>query len=97
MTQVFDTHKFLYTLNYENDIKDLTVIFIDKTGEEKSIKLKEIDIGTSPISCTLIDEDNKKYRTPFLKIRKVLKNKTELIWDNTDVDLSKTKTIKAYK
>jgi len=97
MTQVFDTHKFLYTLNYDNDLQNISVEFIDRNGEKKTIELKKIDIGTSPISCTLIDKNEKKYRTPFLKIRKVFKNKTELIWDNSDVDLSNVKTIKGYQ
>ena len=97
MTQVFDTHKFLYTLNYDNDLENVTILFINRDGKEKIIELKEIDIGTSPISCTLIDNEDKKYKVPFLKIRKVFKNKTELIWDNSDIDLSKVKTIKGYK
>ncbi len=95
MVNVFDTHKFLYTLNYDNDLKDTRVLFIDKSGDEKEIELKEIIITNSPISCVLIDKENNKYRTPFLKIRKVFK-KNELIWDNTDVDLSNSKTIKGF-
>ena len=60
MTQIFDTHKFLYTLNYDNDLQNVSIVFIDKDGKEKTIELKEIDIGTSPISCVLIDKNGKK-------------------------------------
>lgn len=95
MVQVFDTHKFLFTLNYENKIEDLSIIFIDKSGNEKQIELKKIIIGTSPISCKLFDKDDNCYTVAFLRIRKVLK-KGELIWDNTDVDLSNFKTIKGF-
>lgn len=93
---VFDTHKFFYTLNHKNMIKGLKVFFIGKEGKEISINLSKIEIGTSPISCNLFDENLKRYRVPFLKIRKVLKGK-ELVWDNSDIDISNSKTIEAFK
>ena len=96
MVDVFDTHKFLFSLNYENEISGIEVFFIDNKGKEKRIKVKNIKIGNSPISCTFIDVNEIKYRVPFLKIRKILDKKGKLIWDNTDNDLSNVKTISGF-
>ncbi len=93
---VFDTHKFFYTLNYQKKIEGLEVFFLDKSSNEISIKLSKIEIGTSPVSCNLFDEDGKRYRVPFLKIRKVLDD-GELAWDNTDVKHNNSKTIPGWK
>ena len=94
--QIYDTHKFLYTLFYENKIKNHEVTFIDRNSEEKTIVLKDIEISSSPISCKLYDLNNNKYLVPFLRIRKIFKG-NEMVWDNTQTDLSNTKIIKGYK
>ena len=93
---VFDTHSFFYTLNHQKRIEGLEVFFLNKSGEEISIKLSKIEIGTSPISCNLFDEDGKRFRTPFLKIRKVLDD-GEIAWDNTDVKHNNSRTIQGWK
>jgi len=96
MAEIFDTHKFLFTLNYHGKIKGLKVIFLNKKNEEEEIILKNIEVSTSPISCNLISTSGEKIRVAFLKIKKVFRNE-ELIWDNSETDFSNSKTIKGFK
>lgn len=92
----FDTHKFLYTLFYEGKIEGHEVVFLDRENKEKKIKLKKIEISASPVSCKLFDEEGNRYFVPFIRIRKVF-FKGEMVWDNTDVDLSDVKIIKGHQ
>ena len=92
-----DTHKFLFTLNYNNDIEGKKIIFKDRENQEKTIILKEIEVGASPVSLKLYCKDNKRYLVPFMRIIKVFDKDDTLIWDNTEQDTSNTKIIKGYK
>ena len=92
---LYDTHKFLYTLFYEGRIQGHEVQFIDRDKEEKTITLKDIEIGASPVSCKLYSKEGNRYIVPFVRIRKVFSN-GELVWDNSEVDFSNTKVIKGY-
>lgn len=94
--EIYDTHKFLYTLYYHGEIQNHTVTFIDRNNNEKTIILNDIEITSSPISCKLYDKNNTKYIVPFLRI-KTIYNNNELVWDNTHTDISNTKIIKGYK
>ncbi len=92
---VYDTHKFLFTLSHENKIEGHEVEFLSRDGETKTITLKSIEIGSSPVSCKLFDIEDTRYLVPFIRIRKIFKDK-ELVWDNTEADLSDSKVIKGY-
>ena len=94
--QKFDTHKFLYTLFHEGRIEGHEVFFINRDNQEQKIIMKSIEIGASPVTCKIFDEEGKSYRIPFIKIRKVFFDR-ELVWDNTDTDLNNVKVIKGYK
>lgn len=96
MIKLFDTHKFLFTINYQKDVKGKKVIFIDRDNKEKSIILEKIEIGASPISCKLYDTEGNRYLVLFVRIKKVYEGET-LIWDNSDTDISNVKIIKGYK
>ena len=96
MTEVFNTHKFLFTINYEGRIKDHEVLFTDRDNQEKKIKLSKIEIGASTVSCKLFDEDNVRYLVPFIRIKKIY-FEGKLVWDNSDVDTSNVKVIKGYE
>ena len=93
--EIFDTHKFLFTLNYENRIKGHEVIFVDRDNKEKKIILEKIEIGTSPVSCKLFDDKGNRYLVPFIRIRKVFLQ-GQMVWDNSDSDLSGVKVIKGF-
>lgn len=95
--QLFDTHKFFFTLNYDGDIGGQKVIFLDRNNIEITIILERIEVGTSPVSCKLYCKDGNRYLVPFIRIRKVFNQRGELIWDNTDADLSDVKIIKGFK
>jgi hypothetical protein len=92
----FDTHKFLYTLSYNKKIQGHKIIYINKENCEIEINIKNIIIGSSPITCTIYDENNKKHKIMFLRIKQIF-YKDELVWDNTDINLNDSKTIKGYK
>lgn len=93
--KIFNTHKFLFTLNYEGNIKGHEVIFIDRDNKEKKITLDKIEIGTSTVSCKLFDTYGNRYMVPFIRIREIYLE-GELVWDSKDVDLSDSKIIKGY-
>ena len=95
MVEIFNMHKFLFSLNYGGNVKGHEIIFIDRDLKEKKIILDRIEIGTSTVSCKLFDEDGNRYLVPFIRIKKVFYNK-ELKFDNTDVDISNSKIIKGY-
>ena len=92
---IYTTHKFLFTLEHEGQIKDHRVQFINREGNEEEITLDRIEIGASTISCKMYSDKGVRYVVPFLKIRKIFKY-GELVWDATDTDLSDVKTIKGY-
>ncbi|MCA9497263.1 MAG: hypothetical protein KC589_10050, partial [Nanoarchaeota archaeon] len=82
-------------LNYENRIKGHEVIFVDRDNKEKKIILEKIEIGTSPVSCKLFDDKGNRYLVPFIRIRKVFLQ-GQMVWDNSDSDLSGVKVIKGF-
>lgn len=94
--ELFDTHKFLFTLNYEGRAKGHEIEFVDRNNQEKRIFLEKIEITSSPVSCKLFDTEGKRHLVPFIRIRRVFKD-GELVWDNTDADLSNAKVIKGYE
>jgi len=96
MVEIFNMHKFLYTLNYDGEVCGKTIIFTDRDDVEKTIILDSIEIGSSHVSCKLFDKEGNRYLVPFLRIKKVFKGE-ELIFDNSDIDTSNSKIIKGYK
>ena len=96
MVDLFDTHKFLFTLNYEKRIKGHKVIFEDRDGEEKEAVIDKIDIGTSPIKCKIHEENGISHTVAYLRIREIYLGE-ELVWTN-EKDPNKTvKVIKGHK
>jgi len=93
----FDTHKFLFTLNHNNEIKGKKIVFTNRENKKTTITLKKIEIGASPVSCKLYDTNNKRYLVPFMRIIKVYNKNNNLIWDNTDINTTNTKIIKGFK
>lgn len=92
---IFNTHKFLFTLNYEGAIRGHKVLFINRNNEEQEIILESIEIGTSTVSCKLFDDQGKRHLVPFMRIRKIFLGE-EMVWDATDTDMSNIKVIKGY-
>lgn len=92
-----DTHKFLFTLNYNNEVEGKKIIFTDRENNEKQITLKRIEVGASPVSIKLYCKDDKRYLVPFIRIKKIFDKDDNLIWDNTDQDTSDARIIKGYK
>jgi len=93
----FDTHKFLYTLNHNNEISGHEVVFLDRDNNEKTIILDKIEIGASPVSCKMFDTDGNRYLVPFMRIRTVHNHQKTLVWDSRDSDLSNVKVIKGHQ
>jgi hypothetical protein len=97
MVEIFNTHKFFYTLNYEGTIQGKKVIFLDRNNEEKTVIIDRIEIGTSPISFRIFDAEGNRHTILFIKIREVLDDKGKQVWDSKDIDLSHVRTIKVDK
>lgn len=95
--EIFNTHKFFYTLNHNGDIKGKKVIFLDRNNEEKTAIIERIEIGTSPISFRLYDSEENRHTILFIKVREIYDEQNQLIWDSKDIDLSHVRTIKGYK
>jgi hypothetical protein len=91
----FDTHKFLYTLYHDGEIEGHEILHVDKDNKEIKTKVKQIEIGPSPVSCKIIDEEDKKHRIMFVRV-KAIYFKGKQVWENTDFDLSDVKIIKGY-
>lgn len=96
MVFVYDTHSFLFELNYSDKAKGHKVIFEDREGREKEIILEKIEIKSSAVSCKLYDTEGNKYLIPIFRVIKVYKD-DELVWDNSDIDRSNVKVIKGYE
>lgn len=94
--EVFDTHKFLYSLNYDRGLEGLTVIYLDNNGEKKEIKVKSGEIGNTPVSCRLYDENGERYIVAYAKIIKIYDN-GELAWDPGEPDQSSINVVEGYK
>lgn len=92
----FDTHKFLYTLFDGGNIKGHSILHLNKDNEDEIIKISKIEIGASPVSCRIYDENGKKYIVPFVRVKKIFLNDI-MVWENTDFNISDTKIIKGYK
>lgn len=98
MTQeIFNTHKFFYTLNHEERIKGKTIKFLDKNNQEKKIEIEKIEIGTSPVSFRVFDTKNTRHIIPFLRVQEVYDEQNKLVWDSKDVDLTNVKIIQTEK
>jgi len=91
----FDTHKFLYSLYHDGKVEGHEILYVDKENKEVIIKVKEIEIGSSPVSCKIIDVNDKKHRIMFIRIKSILYNGV-VVWENTDFDLSNIKIIKGF-
>ncbi len=92
--QLFNTHKFFFTLNHEGTIKGKKVKFLDRSNKLQTAVVERIEIGTSPISFRLFEKDGTRHTILFIKIREVFDQNDELVWDSTEVDLSNVRTIK---
>ncbi|MDA3855768.1 MAG: hypothetical protein PF569_05895 [Candidatus Woesearchaeota archaeon] len=92
----FDTHKFLYTLFDNGTVIGHSILYLNKDNEDEIIKIYKIEIGTSPVSFKVYNEDGKRYIIPFIRVKKIFHNDT-LVWENTDFNISDTKIIKGFK
>ena len=95
--QLFNTHKFFYTLNHEGTIQGKKVKFLDRSNELKTVIIDRIEIGTSPISFRLFDTEGTRHTILFIKVREVFDQNDELVWDSTEIDLSHVRVIKTDK
>jgi hypothetical protein len=93
---VFNTHKFLFTLNYNGEVKNKKIIYLDRNNEERDFIIEKIEISSSPISCKIYNKEGDFEKVPFFRIKKIFDENGELIWE-TDNEFSDVKVIKGYK
>lgn len=94
--EIFDTHKFLFTLNYENKIKNCVIKIENNNNEKKEIIVEKIEITSSPVSCKIYDKKGIRHIVPFHKILEIKKD-NETIWIADQNKNKKVKIIKGYK
>lgn len=96
MDDLFDTHKFLFTLSYENRFQGHKIEYLEKDNTSKLIEIKELIVNTSPVSCRVITPEDTKLAIAYMRILKIYDSKDELVWDASDKDISKMKIIGGY-
>ncbi|MEC8220851.1 MAG: hypothetical protein VX028_02160 [Nanoarchaeota archaeon] len=80
---IFNTHKFLYTLYHNGEVKGHEIVFTNRSGNEQTIELDSIEIGASPISAKFYDTEGKRHIIPFLRIHKVYRQ-GQLMWEGEE-------------
>lgn len=93
--EIYTTHKFLFTLHYENKVKGHKLKFVDRDNNEKLVDMERLEIGASTVSCKMYDIDGNRHIIPFLRIKEIYEGEM-LVWDSKDVDTSHIKIIKGY-
>ena len=96
MEDLFDTHKFLFTLAYEKRFIDHKIEYLDNKNELQKVEIKELIVNTSPVSCRVITPDDKKFAIAYLRVVKVYDSNDEIVWDNSENDNSNTRVIEGY-
>ncbi len=89
---IFNTHKFIYSLYHNGQIKGHSIEFTNRNGEEQIIELENIEIGASPISAKFYDTKGNRYLIPFLRVHKIFRQ-GELVWEGD----SKNKDVKVIR
>ena len=92
---VFNTHKFIYSLYHNNQIKGHVVEFENRDNKLEKIEIQSVEIGASPISAKFYDLNHKRYIIPFFRIKRIY-FQGELVWDDSQNDSSNSKIIKGY-
>ena len=93
---MFDTHKFLFTMAYNEEAQGHKVEYLDKNNETKIIEIKELIVNTSPVSFRVITPENIKVAIGYLRVVKIFNKNNELVWDVSDNDTSNIKVIGGY-
>ncbi len=91
MDEIFDTHKFLYTIFYKKEFEGYKFL-IFRDNREVMVEILKFEVNAKPIVCRIYDKEGKKYTLPLQFVRKVFLH-DELVWDNTDSDISNIKII----
>ena len=90
--EVFTTHSFMYNLYLNNEAKGKKIVYISKENKEEEVIIDSIDLGPSSLKCKIKTDQNQELTLPFIRIRKVFDG-DEMIWDNSQTDLSNIKVI----
>lgn len=93
---MFDTHKFLFTLSYDNRAKGHKIEYLDKDSNIQKVEIKELIVNTSPVSCRVITPENLKVAIGYLRVTKIFDDKDELVWDMSDKEIPDVKVIGGY-
>lgn len=96
MDDLFDTHKFLFTLSYENRAQGHKIEYLDRNDKKNTVEIKELIVNTSPISFRVITPENEKVAIGYLRVLKIFDSSRELVWDMSDAKIPKTKVIDGY-
>ncbi|MFP4402569.1 MAG: hypothetical protein ACLFPL_05060 [Candidatus Nanoarchaeia archaeon] len=92
---VFNTHSFLFLLSSQHPLANYSLIYLNSNNIEEILRFKQVIVTPSHISCKIVTPDEKTKTLNIFRIRKIFKG-DEVVWDNSEQDLSNTKTIQGY-
>ena len=94
---VFNTHSFLFTLQDDNvNTSGYIIEYYISPEKNEEITILDIEITISRLSFKVITPDNKKITLQYMRVLKIFNKDGELIWDDSEKDLSNIKVIEGY-
>ena len=94
---VFNTHSFLFTLQDDKiDTSGYIIEYYISPQKSECIQIKNIEITISRLSFKVITQNNDKITLQYMRVLKIFNKNKELIWDDSEKDLSNVKIIEGY-
>ncbi|MFT4244831.1 MAG: hypothetical protein ACMXYB_05250 [Candidatus Woesearchaeota archaeon] len=94
---VFNTHSFLFTLQCDKiNTSGYIIEYYISPEKSEEITVLDIEITISRLSFKITTPDNKKMTLQYMRVLRIFNQKKELIWDDSEKDLSNIKVIKGY-
>ncbi|MCH8519785.1 MAG: hypothetical protein LAT82_03440 [Nanoarchaeota archaeon] len=94
---VFNTHSFLFTLQDDKvNTSGYIIEYYSSPQEKEEIIIKDIEITISRLSFKVVTLDNKKITLQYMRVLRIFNANKELIWDDSEKDLSNIKIINGY-
>ena len=95
---VFNTHSFLFTLQDDNvDASGYIIEYYLSPEKKEEIVIKDIEITTSRLSFKVITIENKKITLQYMRVLRIFDKNKELVWDDSEKNLSNITVIEGYK
>ena len=95
---VFNTHSFLFTLQDDKvNTSGYIIEYYISPQKNEEITIEDIEITTSRLSFKVITSENKKVTLQYMRVLRIFNQDKELVWDDSEKDLSNIKVIQGYR